>query len=105
MILRDKILSSIKQTVRSVDPTAIVILYGSYARGDNNKHSDIDLLILVDKPKLTPQDSKKIKYPLYDIEFETGQIISPLILTKKDWETRYWITPFYENVSREGIAL
>ena len=92
-------------TVKSIDPTAIVILYGSCARGDNNKDSDIDLLILLDKPKITPQESKNIKYPLYDIEFETGQVISPLVLTRKDWETRHRITPFYENVTKEGITL
>ena len=105
MIRQDDILLSIKNTVRSIDPTATVILYGSFARGDNNKNSDIDLIILIDKEKLTPQDSKKIKYPLYDIEFETGQIISPLVLTRKDWETRHKITPFYENVTRDGRAL
>jgi predicted nucleotidyltransferase len=105
MIIKNDILSSIKKTVKSVDPTATVILYGSFARGDNDKDSDIDLLILVDNPRLTPQESKKIKYPLYDIEFETGQIISPLVLTRKDWETRHKITPFYENVTREGRTL
>jgi predicted nucleotidyltransferase len=99
MIFEKDILSSIKSTVRSIDPTATVILYGSFARGDNNKDSDIDLLILVDKHSLTPQESKKITYPLYDIEFETGQIISPLVLTRTDWETRHRITPFYENVT------
>jgi predicted nucleotidyltransferase len=105
MIQLKDILSTIKKTVKSVDPTATVILYGSFARGDNDKDSDIDLLILVDKPRLTPQESKKIKYPLYDIEFETGQIISPLVLTRGDWETRHKITPFYENVTRDGRAL
>jgi len=105
MIIKNNILSTIKDTIRSVDPTATIILYGSYARGDNNEISDIDLLILVDRKKLTPQDRKKIKYPLYDIEFETGQIISPLVLTRRDWESRHRITPFYENVSREGVTL
>ena len=105
MIPAKDILSSIKKTVKSIDPTATVILYGSFARGDNDKDSDIDLLILVDKQRLTPQESKKIKYLLYDIEFETGQIISPLVLTREDWETRHKITPFYENVTRDGRAL
>jgi uncharacterized protein len=105
MIIKDDIFSSIKKSVKAVEPTAKVIVYGSFARGDNNKESDIDLLILIDKPSITAQESKKIKYPLYDIEIETGQIISPLIFTLSDWETRHRITPFYENVTREGIAL
>ena len=105
MLSKSDILQSIKKTVKSIDPTATVILYGSAARGDVKPGSDIDLLILVDKENLSPLDKKRLKYPLYDIEFETGQIISPLVLSRSDWETRHRITPFYENVSREGVAL
>ncbi len=99
------ILLTIKDSVKSIDPTATVILYGSFARGDNDQNSDIDLLILLEKERLTRDDEKRIKYPLYDIEFETGQIISPLVLSKYDWESRHKITPFYENVTNEGVIL
>ena len=105
MVKVEEILSLIKKTVKTIDSTAVVILYGSYARKDNNEDSDIDLLILVDKSNLTTQETKKIKYPLYDIEFEFGKIISPLVLTRNDWETKHRITPFYENVVSEGIVL
>jgi len=105
MLSKKDILFSIKKSVLSSNPDAIVILYGSYARGEEKKESDIDLLILLDKDKITWQDEKKVKYPLYDIEFDTGNIISPLVLSKKDWETRHRITPFYENVVNEGIIL
>jgi uncharacterized protein len=81
------ILSSIKSTIYSIDPKAIVILYGSYARGDSTPDSDIDLLILIDKDKLTAEDKINISYPLYDIEFETGQTISPLVLSRSDWKS------------------
>lgn len=81
------------------------MLYGSYARGDYRSSSDIDILILLDKDTITGGDEKQITYPLYDIEFETGTIISPLVLSKKDWESRHSITPFYKNVIKEGIVL
>jgi uncharacterized protein len=105
MIQKTDILILIKSSVKSVDPKATVILYGSFARGDEKQNSDIDVLILVDNDNLTREDKKRIKYPLYDIEFDTGRIISPLVLSRKDWETRHCITPFYENVSREGVML
>jgi predicted nucleotidyltransferase len=105
--MKDKnyILKLIKASVYKTDPNAVLILYGSYARNDYRKDSDVDLLVLIEKEKVTRADEKRIKYPLYDIEFETGTIISPLILSKFDWETKHRITPFYENVKREGKIL
>ena len=105
--MKDKnyILQLIKKSVSKTEPNAILILYGSYARGDYRDDSDLDLLVLVDKDIITRFDQKRIKYPLYDIEFDTGTIISPLILSKKDWEMKHRLTPFYENVAREGKIL
>ena len=98
MTSNKKLLLRIKQLVAESAPNASVILYGSHARGEGKNQSDIDLLILVDVDKLTNVDEKRIKNPLYDLEFETGKIISPLVLSRKDWETRHSITPFYQNV-------
>ena len=79
----------IEKSVKSTEPNAILILYGSYARGDFKDDSDLDLLVLRDQDKITRFDQKRIKYPLSDIEFDTGTIISPLIFSKKDWEIRH----------------
>ena len=102
---KQTILNLIKTTVHQSAPDATLILYGSYARGDYHESSDLDLLILVNKEEVTRADQKKIKYPLYDIEFETGTIISPMIFSKKAWKTHHRATPFYENVSQEGQVL
>jgi len=99
------ILKRIKNSVQATAPKAVVILYGSTARKTDKDHSDIDLLILIDKDKVTDVDRMHITYPLYDIEFDTGKIISPMVISKNDWEHRHRITPFYENVSRDGIVL
>jgi len=105
MIKDKKILLKIKQLVNLSDPSATIILYGSHARGQNKEQSDIDILILVNSDKVSYSEEQKIKYPLYDLEFETGKIISPIIFSRNDWETRHTITPFYKNVKKDGIQL
>ena len=102
---KDDILYRIKNSVQDSDPEATVILYGSFARGDQKKTSDIDLIILLNKEEINREDEKRVKYPLYDIEFDTGRIISPLVFSRNDWNTRHRITPFYSNVMKEGITL
>jgi uncharacterized protein len=105
MISKDLILSKIKNTVLSVEPDATLILYGSFARGDNRTDSDMDILILVNKEKTDWNENKKITSPLYDIELEARQVISPTIITKKDWEYKYFYTPLYANIKEDGIIL
>ncbi len=105
MIKNNKIIIKIKQIVKREEPSATIFLYGSYARGESKKYSDFDILILVDNDKMTYFDEQKIKNPLYDLEFETGKIISPLIFSRKEWETKHFITPFYNNIQKEGILL
>ena len=71
----------------------------------NRPDSDVDILILLEQKRISREDEKRVKYPLYDIEFETVKIISPLVLTKSDWESRHRITPFYDRVNEEGVVL
>jgi predicted nucleotidyltransferase len=105
MHTKDQILQRIKKSVGLTAPGAVLMLFGSYARGTNTAASDIDLLILINKDKISFSEEKRITDPLYDIEFETGTQISPLVLSRKDWESRHKITPFFKNVAREGIVL
>jgi len=104
---RLQIIRYIKKTLRKVAPTAEVILYGSEARSEAREESDIDLLILVDKEKITNQDIINITYPLYDLEslFNYKISISPLVYTRNQWYNPPFRTPFYINVMNEGVKL
>ena len=102
MVNIDQILQSIKRSVQTTDPGATLILYGSYARGEQTADSDIDILVLIDKEKVTFDDEQRIGYPIYHLELEAGVIISPMIFSRSLWETKHHITPFYKNVIREG---
>lgn len=100
-----KILSRIKKILAENAPRAKVYLYGSRSRGTAERTADWDLLILLNKDNISQEDEQKITDPLYDLEFDTGEIISPMIYSEKEWNTKYSITPFYKNVMREGRLL
>ena len=51
------VISSIKEIAgKTLPANSSLLLYGSRARGDNRPDSDWDLLILLDKPKLSSMD-------------------------------------------------
>lgn len=102
-----EILFQIKGKINQISPTAQVYLYGSVARGDTSIDSDIDLLILLDsnQEKLSYHEIIDITFPLYDIEFQTGVSINPLVYTRKQWENRPIKTPFFVNVMNERMLL
>lgn len=105
MTNQQTILDRIKRIVLDKDPLAKVYLYGSRARGTRKPDSDWDLLILLNKDKITTEVERNITYPLYDLEFEIGEVISPMVYSEKEWNSKHSITPFYSIVVREGKLL
>lgn len=85
-----------------------IILYGSYARGDYNESSDIDIMILTDlEDKELTEYKEKIWDYAYDIEWDNAFEItlSPLVKNIDKYNRRINIVPFYHNVANEGVML
>jgi predicted nucleotidyltransferase len=99
---RKEIVNQLSNLIHQNAPDARVILFGSEARGDAMPDSDIDLLILLNKDKVSLRERQSITYLLYDVELETGILINPLVIPLSIWESKYKITPFYQNILREG---
>lgn len=85
-----------------------IILYGSYARGDYKKDSDIDIMILTD---LNDEEISEYRDKIWEfaqnIEFDNNFDISLSPLIKNIDKFNYWLEalPFYINVQNEGVVL
>lgn len=83
-----------------------VILFGSYARGDYDAESDIDIMILVDCEENL---LKQLKSQLLDITVDTNLnndvLISTILVDVKKFNKYFHILPFYMNVYNEGVVL
>jgi uncharacterized protein len=103
--MKDLILLKVKISILSIEPSAEVFLFGSRARNDFSEFSDWDFLVLVDGEVDTPRVDR-IRHALYEIEWETGEVISTIIKSRKLWNhPDYFIVPLHKSVAREGILL
>ena len=99
------IINLIKNKIHRKNPEAQIILYGSRARGDFNRYSDWDILILLNESIVDKKKEMEYREEIFDIELETGESISTFVFSKKDWENKYSITPLYDNIKKEGIHI
>jgi len=83
-----------------------VILYGSYAREDYNKDSDIDIMILADiQPEEVSKYADKVYDVSYDFDMDYEIEINPCVQSIHTFD--YWkeVYPFFANIERDGIAV
>ncbi len=82
-----------------------ILLFGSRARGDADAYSDIDLLVLTEKPR-DIKDRYKLSDIAADINIDYGVAISCLYMNEQDWELEHDINPLLKkNIQKEGIEL
>ncbi|MDP2336087.1 MAG: nucleotidyltransferase domain-containing protein [Bacteroidota bacterium] len=102
---RSEILKRIRNGISNQDPKAEIYLYGSRARGDNRKDSDWDILVISPNDKITFDYESELRDPIVDIELDSGEIVSILVYSKKDWMGKQSFSPLFLNVSKEGIRI
>lgn len=80
-----------------------VILYGSYARGDNNEDSDIDIVAIVRGVRPDLQSRLRIVWEQSaDIGLDNDVIVSPTVIPYDEFEAYKNILPYYRNIAEEG---
>jgi predicted nucleotidyltransferase len=81
-----------------------VILYGSYARGDYDYESDIDIIALIDEDDLKKYEKQILRINV-DLSIEYDADLSIVIENKTDFDLNFDIIPLYKNIGKEGINI
>jgi len=83
-----------------------VILFGSYARGDFHKDSDLDLLVVIEAPDGEPfrqgLEIDRMNDAIYDLILKFDIPISVIPVSEQQFLKSQ--NPLYEIVKKEGIA-
>ena len=102
------ILRAMTQAYQSVHGESIVkiILYGSYARGNYQKDSDIDIVAIVEGERESLQKGLKNVWDISsDLELEYGTIVSPTVIPFAEYENYKNDLPYYRNIENEGVEV
>ncbi len=82
-----------------------IILYGSYARGDYDGESDIDLMIMVDMSREELAEYRKvINNFCTDLDLHYNVLLSSKLQSQSFFNKWKAILPFYQNVIKEGVV-
>ncbi len=88
------------------DQLVKIVLYGSYARGDHQEDSDIDVVAIVHGERVhLQQQLKKVWDISSDLELEYGTIVSPTVIPSEEFEQYKNILPYYRNIMTEGVDI
>lgn len=79
-----------------------VYLYGSYARGEADPESDVDVLVVVDDFERYGAEVDRTSDLTWRLSLHYGVSISKVFLRERDWQIGQ--TPFLANVREEAIS-
>lgn len=103
-----QILSQFAAAAKSIykERLQTILLFGSYARGDYDDESDIDVMVLVGMDKMEiKQYQDQLVNMISEIELQFDVVISPVVLTAAEYNKFKESSGFLRNVEREGVPL
>jgi len=104
--ITESIISQFRSVIHQLDGERLskLILFGSYARGEEKKTSDIDfLIVLKDKHISAFREIERINSVAYSMILKYGKVISFVPTTEEKFEKSP--NHFYSLVKKEGKSI
>lgn len=101
-----KKLSEMCEVIRDIYAGALVeiVLYGSYARGQETNESDVDMAVML-LSEQTEEQYDKMTEVIVDYQLDLGVTLSMISINHHEFMEWKTTIPFYKNVEKEGIVL
>ena len=101
-----EMIKELKETLINQNNITRILIFGSYARGEETPDSDLDLLILVrNEDKQLEEEILKIAYDVM-WKYDFNPLFSVQILTEEYFHyLRDVDSSFYKNIEKEGIEV
>lgn len=81
-----------------------IVLYGSYARGEETDESDVDIALILKEGNTESMHDQMIDI-VVDYEIECGVTLSVVPIEYEQYMKWNKVLPFYVNIDKEGIVL
>jgi len=79
-----------------------VYVFGSYARGNPESESDVDVLVVLTELETYGKEVKATSCLVSKLSLQHGVSISRVFVSEKDWNAKK--TPFLVNIQPEAIS-
>lgn len=80
-----------------------VIFYGSQVKGDSNKDSDIDIVVVVDEVINPVEVREDLSELILEILLNEKELVSVIVLPEEFFDN--YNSPFILNVKEEGVVI
>lgn len=102
----DNIIKDVYNAVEKIFPNEnpVVILFGSYARGDAAEDSDIDLMVLINASReAISEHNWEMGEAAAEMLLKYDVVVSPIVENKEYFDKNSDVLPFYKNIVKEGV--
>lgn len=98
-------ISKLKERLKQEFHVVKLILFGSKARGDHTKDSDVDLMVLVEEPK-TFETRAKLSDLQFEVIMEQDAPLMAMLENYNNWIEEVGVSlPLKDNIESEGVEI